>query len=310
MPVLYGSVDNLEQTNESGYPNYAASGQIDLAMLMSEQIGKNVRQGQSFHVKQINIQLVGKDDALTDDFDVGGACTMQFKGFQTNKYARHGWNEAFKQWRRQKQLAGAVGSAIRNDDMEFAMNYGSITSRTSSIFRNMAASTSEKLVLGGASTIGQDWSLEDFVNTTLYPPQDPSKDHFNNSVYKENKFGDTRFPLATSVELTASQSAIATAVDGGILGIGSGDVFSGAVSAAGVYTFPRPLRVLCGLLSYNIILTPPDTVNQVEDNFFIRYQIHVVKTTPLVYRPKKRRSKAMYTRKGGKVSGRRYKRRK
>lgn len=291
MPVLYSSIDTLSLQNTTGYPHYAATGQIDLAMLASKMYGKNIRQGNSFYLKKVTAQLVGRNQGVLEDFDTGGACTLQLKFYQTNKYNRAAWNAVFKQWSAQKRLGGAIGGAIKNDDMEFAWNQGMIVpGRTSNIYQSMSDGTPEKLVLDGASTAGTDFALKDFCNTSMFPVQEPSKDHFDDSVYKENKFDDNRFGIPFQMEMGMSNSSIVTDVGGlDISGIQvtPGRALSGAMVTVGEYEFPRPTPVLCGLMSYNVLINPPDTVTQSEDDFFIRIQYHIAKWKPLVYRPKK-----------------------
>ena len=292
MPILYHTLDNLSISNTTGYPHYETQGQIDLALLASKMYGKNIRQGNTFYVKQINAQLVARNEGALEDFDTGGAATLQLKMFQTNKYNRAAWNSVFKQWSTQKRLGGAIGAAIKNDDMEFAVNQGNLTSRTSVIYQNMADSTPEKLVLGGASTAGIDFSLQDFCNTTMFPPQEPSKDHFDNSVYKENKFDDDRFGDQLQIELGMHNSSVVTDVGGlDISGVQvtPGRALSGASVGVANYNAPYPIPVFCGLMEYFVMIMPPDTMTQTEDDFFIRLQIHLAKWKPLVYRPKTKR---------------------
>ena len=292
MPVLYQTIDNLSIQNTTGYPHYAETGQVDLAILASKMYGKNIRQGNSFYLKKVTAQLIARNDGLTEDFDTGGAATLQLKFYQTNKYNRAAWNAVFKQWSAQKRLGGAIGGAIKNDDMEFAWNQGmTVSGRTSNIYQSMADSNPEKLVLDGSSTAGTDFSLKDFCNTSMFPPQEPSKDHFDDSVYKENKFDDNRYGIPFQMELAMSNSSVVTDVGGlDISGIQvtPGRALSGSIVTVGEYEFPRPTPVLCGVMSYNVFIMPPDTATQTEDDFFIRIQYHLSRWKPLVYRPKRK----------------------
>lgn len=256
--------------------------------------GKNIRQGNTFYVKQVNAQLIARNEGSLEDFDTGGAATLQLKMYQTNKYNRAAWNSVFKQWSTQKRLGGAVGAAIKNDDMEFAFNYFNQNSRTSTIYQNMADEIPEKLVLGGTSTAGQDFSLEDFCNTTMFPIQEPSKDHFDNSVYKENKFDDNRMGDHLQIELGMHNSSVVTDIGGleiGGVNVTPGRALSGASVGTAQYEAPYPIPVLCGLMEYYCLITPPDTASQVADDFFIRIQIHLARWKPLVYRSRKSRRK-------------------
>ena len=130
MPAVTVSIP-VQNDNSPHTPNIDTT--VDLAMLLSEYYGKNIRQGNNFRVKAMQATLVPADNAALAYIDTGLPATVRTTHLPTTKHSRRAWNEVFRQWKRQKQLGGLVGSSVRNDDMEFAWKSDMTTSRTSTI---------------------------------------------------------------------------------------------------------------------------------------------------------------------------------
>lgn len=274
----------LETPNSSEGPE--SVGQIDLAMLASEQLGRNVRQGQTFHIKKVSAFLRG----ATGDHDVGHSVVAQLKTVPTTRTSRKGWNLAFNQWKKQKLLAGKVGNYMRNDDFEVAYNSGSITTRTSQIYGSgMGDSTAERVVLKGDSTDGSDFALQDLINSQLPHPSSgfagQSKDPFTNNVIKEPKFTTLGWPGDQVFGVTAVHSANMFKFDAPV----NETYYFGANSEQGEMEFIKPIPSMCGIIYYEFYVNPKDTTFQIEDNAKLFLQFHIVRMTPLVYRPKVKR---------------------
>ncbi|MCP4504990.1 MAG: hypothetical protein GY826_01165, partial [Fuerstiella sp.] len=181
--------------------------QIDLALLLSEHYGKNVRQGQKFTIDGIQAFIRPADEDTGEFVDVGVSAACKIGYYPATGHARKAWNNVYRQWRSQKNLAGAVGPQIRNDDLEFAWNYDKKTDRTSTIFgTGLGDTTEEHLVLTGQSTGTEDFSLEDYYNSA-FPAPAPSRNHFDNSVIKYDKFGSTPFPSVQHLYCAATNTA-------------------------------------------------------------------------------------------------------
>lgn len=282
--MLLTYTHNIETPNSTEQPTY--SGQIDLALLASQQLSRNVRQGQTFHIKKVSAFLRGANG----DHDVGHSITAQLKTVPTTRLSRKGWNLAFNQWKKQKLLAGKVGSYMRNDDFEVAYDYTRSTSRTSTIFSSgMGDSSEEKVVLKGDSNGGQDFSLQDLIESQL-PNLTASgglesKDPFNDSVIKAPKYTQKGWPNDQVFGVTAVHSANMFKFDGTV----NETFYFGANSEQGEMEFIKPIPSMCGIIFYEFWVNPKDTTFQIEDNAKLFLQFHVVRMTPLVYRPRVKR---------------------
>jgi hypothetical protein len=293
MPVVSVTLEDLEINNNA--TDIEADGIVYLDRLLSEYYGKNIRQGNTFYLSKIQAQLKGTDSGVSQDFDVGGNATIDLKWCPGNKYARKAWNNVFRQWKLQKSYAGKIGPHMKNDDLEFAFHDVYYDARTSTI-RGSGITTDEKLCLYGSSTAGNDFSLEDYVNSTMMPAQEPSRDHFTNQVIKDNKYGDTRFPAKSHVTMTSSVSHDVSKYSTlGNLPV-TQTLYAAAQGQAGLCAFDSPVPVMCGIINYKVALMPEDTLFQTEDNFDLVLMFHVKRWKPLVFRPKARKAKK-FTRK-------------
>ena len=304
MPIVSFRKD-LELQNNAGEP--ASAGQIDLALLLSEYYGKNIRQGQNFKIKKVSAQLIGKDTGATEDFDLGGSSQMVFDAVPTTKYSRQAWNHVFKQWARQKQLKGSVGQSIRNDDFEVAYMNHRINARTSSLHvSGIGDSTTENVVITGSSSANSHLTLEDVCNLMLHPDTPAPTFPLISTPIKDDKYGGTRFPEHQSFAVGGTNSAMVDHFGPTFSAVNYG----GAQVNNGELEFPDPLSVFCGILNYNIFIHPEDTLLQVEDNFTLFVQFHVSSWKPLVYSRKPRRSKPSTRRYRRSTRGRKSSRRK
>lgn len=273
-----------------------------MSMLLSEHYGKNIRQGNSFTITGVQVYLRPHNDGATDDFDVGGSALLQCAYLPTTNHSRKAWNQAFKMWNKQRSLYTVRGiHPVRNEDFELAWNYDNRdTNRTSQMLQSITDGAGEYVCLNGDSTQGSDWVLSDYYNTTNKPEQ-RTQDHFTGALYKNNKYGDTKFPPVDYFATTGSASSIVTKFDS----VGTNTYFSGGDFDAEWNHFPVPLNILCGLIKYDAYLIPGDTAAQIEDNVDLFVSFAVKKWKPLVIRPKKKKMKKFTRRKS---SGRRFSR--
>lgn len=255
-------------------------GTIDMAAELSNQLGHEIRQGNTFRVIGMQATIRGYDSG--NDLDTGASVVVGAEYLPTTSHTRKAWNNVFQQWSKQKRLAGAVGQHIRFDDMEFAWNSNHIVPlRTSTIYQDLADGTPESLVLTGDSTVGTDFSLEDYYNSA-YQNNVSSRDHFTNTVFKAPKAGAYLYPPIQTIYTSATHSAM---VDGSE----TPDNLGGAISMNNFQFFPADnhLNVFCGVMRFFGKLMPADTEGQIADELKVIVTIAVEGWTPLVYRKKK-----------------------
>ncbi len=291
MPAISTAPYPLSNDNSPHTSNLSTT--IDLAVLLSEYYGKNIRQGQTFKINAAQATVRPAAHLASAGVDVGISTVTTFKHLPTTKHSRKAWNSVFTQWSRQKQLASAVGSAVRYDDMEFAWNSSSISAgRTSTIHgQGLAADESvEHLCLTGDSTEGTDFCLSDYYNS-LQPAPGPSLNHFDGTTIKASKFGTTKFPESQSFSISGTNSTA-----GDYDGI---DELHAAISMNDVHTFPSPVNVFCGLLRANTFVMPDDTLTQTEEDMEIIFTFFISSFKPLVYPRRKGKSRGSSRRKSG-----------
>lgn len=267
----------IQQPNDSN--TMVVEDQIDLALELSNTLGREIRQGNTFRVVGTQAHL----HPATGDVDMGYAMALEAFYVPTTGHSRKAWNQVFKQWKRQKQLAGKVGNSVRYDDMEFAYNSEQITSRTSSIYgQGMGDTSLENLTLLGISTAGSDFALQDYYNSAYKTPQ-PSVDHFTNATIKDPKQGTTPFPSTQSLKMSAALSA-------GLDASTTPDSFGFGLAMSDFEFFPADnhVNVMCGLFYLKGYVTPPDTALQAADTLSLTVTIAVEGWTPLVYKPRRK----------------------
>jgi len=283
-----------------------------LDMLLSEYYGKMVRQGNSFKVTGIQASL--QPDPEGSGIDVGMSVQCKLNYIPVTKHARFAWNKVYQAWRRQKNLATAVGGQVRYDDLEFGWDKNEYESRTSTIFGTGLADDQlpEKLVLTGASiqtagvNVGQ-YSLEDYYNSAYETPE-ASRDPFTNTDIKEPKWGATPFPEQQYLSCSATSSA--NIHSDAIVPVPGADRLSGAITMGEVQTLSEPANVLCGVFEVEAFVMPDDTVSQDEDDFILTITVFVRSWSALVFtRRKGRRGKRSYSRRAGHRGKRYYRKR-
>jgi hypothetical protein len=133
----------------------------------------------------------------------------------------------YKQWMRQKQLAGAVGAFVRYDDFEAGWSnaHKLPAPRNSTMLATGLGDTStESVVVYGPSISGDSVSLESYYNN-LNPVLAPSENPFGSEI-KPAKFED-RFPDQIDLIMPTSFSATVESTwdpDAIVGGIANGDI--------------------------------------------------------------------------------------
>jgi hypothetical protein len=239
--------------------------QMDLALLLSRKLGRNIRQGHSFKVKGFgaHLEYVGATDA-----DTGLAASVGLLYAPVTKHSVAAWRQMFKKWQKQKQLSGKVGKYVRYDDFECAIRAGLETSRTSRVLvGGLGDSNDEAVTVYDAASSGLRTSLQDMYNS-YNPIPEESTDEFGVSV-KSPKFSEY-FPEYVTLGTAAKASSIASwaRYDEVNLTPGVADYladadnvhYMGADAATELHMFPADsyINVLCGLFNVYGTLLPPD----------------------------------------------------
>ena len=265
-------------TQQDNANTLAFDEQIDLAVLLSQRLQTNVRQGHVFKVHKMALGLTPSGG----DLDTGMAVSGTIRWAPATKHSVEAWQMAFNTWRKQKQLKmSAVGQGVRYDDFEIAYEAGYADSRTSSMYTTgLADANTEHVCIYGTSTTGDDVTLEDIYDSAQ-PQPSPSTFPFGGTV-KESKF-TAEFPPAQIHNYGANWSTVAAAA--------IADPDSGAAYNADPVYF-EDKNCLAGVLVAKGYVLAEDTAGAIEDELVLTLSITCEVSTPLVYRrPAKRNSK-------------------
>lgn len=258
---------------------------VDFALELSRTNGRNIRQGHSFRVVGFSVQLQPTGGV---DMDMGMSIAARANYCPTTYHTAKAWREVFSQWRKQKALAGKVGTHVNYDDMELAYDANYISTRTSSIrAQGIGDMTPESLCIFGNATDGSDFPLQDYYNSQ-HPIQSASKDPFTNVTVKDPKY-TVKFPSASSMYASATMSAMVAD-----LGSAQGDAYFGGNATFSPELLPADnhINVLCGIMEYDLWVNPPDTASQNADAMLATVTWLIEGWTPLI-RTRKPRRKVM-----------------
>jgi hypothetical protein len=324
MPKKLISVQQDFTVNQGNDPTSPIIGYTDLALLLSNYYGKNIRQGNTFNLLGYSAHL--SCDSQSDDADTGLSVQGQSQYVPTTKHSRSAWNHQFQRWSKQKALSGNIGMNVRNDDMEMAFDSTGQTSRTSTLYAGGLGDSdgAEKLVLTGTSATGSRSSLTDLYNS-LNPIHQNSKTEFGGNI-KEPKFLD-KFPAIQSFGWTAHASSSfqwsdlqddLTVVDSMEADPDSVH-YMGASSHSDFIAFPNDsyLPILAGLIKHVYYVLPPDVDTgdnppAAEDDWTVTITFYIDSWTPLIYKKKTRKAVSKsrrYMNRGRYNARRRYNRR-
>jgi len=259
--------------------------QIDIARLLSEQLGRVVRQGKAFRLVGYGASLLPLPSA--GDYDTGMAASVNLAYCPTTKWTTKAWNAIFKDWKAQKNLRGGIGGQIRYDDCEFAFTSTySVPQVTSAIHSEGIADPSgqEFLCLYGTSTLGTDISLQQWYNER-YPVPADSVDAFQ-GIMKRKQF-TKYFP---DPEVLACSATLSSMVDNTALP----NMLGNGIAMSDVEWLPADnhLDIFCGLMEAAAYIVPEDTAGQIADQALLVVHLFIEGWTPIV-RSKKRRTKTI-----------------
>jgi hypothetical protein len=257
--------------------------QVDLSVLLSQRLQKNLRQGRTYHIHKIRASL---SPVGGQDLDTGIAVSGTISYAPVTKNTRKAWNMAFNTWRAQKRLRqNAVGLGIRYDDFEVAYESAYVNSRTSSMFTTgLGDTTSEDVCIYGSSTSNDDVTLEDIFESAQTLPQ--ASFYPLGGEVKASKYTQ-EFPDRQRVGFGATYSSIAPSGNM-ILEPDTGAIFL----ADPVYI--QDTSCLCGVVRVQAWAIPEDIVGYTGDELYLNMEYTVSIGSSLVYtKPKPKFKKKM-----------------
>lgn len=258
---------------------------IDLPVLLSQRLQKNIRQGRVINIHSVKAHI---EAPQSGNLDLGGAVSGTMYHCPATKNSASAWRHAFATWRKQKSLiVNGIGPMVRFDDFEVGWNSDHINARTSTLLTTgLLDDQAESVVIYGASSEAVDVTLED-IYESAQPPHATSKFPISNSTVKASKFTAT-FPDAQKTTFGASWSTI--------------DAQSGHDAGAQIQSptsYIADGASLCGVVRVFGNLLPENVAGTIQDELEIRLTFVVSIGSSLASSPRKSKAK-----KGGKSRGR------
>ncbi|AXQ65419.1 MAG: hypothetical protein [Circular genetic element sp.] len=202
-----------------------ASGVIQVDAELSKELGRTIRNGNSFRLVGYGASLRGFNSAT--DQDVGFAGTAVVELCPVTKNGVGAWQSLQKQWYKQKRLSSGVGKYVRFDDFEVGWSATQLLPvPRNSVIRmdGIGDLAAESIGIYGTPVDGTFVSLSGYYNN-LNPIQAPSEDPFG-AVIKTAKFED-KFPDSRLLLMPTSFSALPQSslpAEGYAGGIATGDI--------------------------------------------------------------------------------------
>lgn len=270
--------------------------QIDLALELSKQLSKNIRQGQNFRIVGWGGML--RPQGSSGDADTGISAAVNLQYCPTTKHSRKAWNYQYNRYVAQKKLNGRIGKVLKYDDFELAYEQAFINSRTSGLYATGLGDTNlESACIYGTSTAGTDSTLQDVYDSMMTTPNTPQNE-FGVSL-KPSKY-QAHFPSPQTIGFTAHQSSVADWTQS-VEVLGVEDAVASSVHYMGGTAHDSlhmlgdyHLNVLGGLFKCYAKILPPD-VNSgpdpptAESDWKLIINIAVAGWSKLVYPKPKRR---------------------
>lgn len=287
MPVKkYTVTKTWDLATPSDVDELVINEQIDLAVLLSQRLQRNVRQGRSFRVHSAQVSI-SPQVGLTANHDLGVAFTGKLGWCPATKNSVQAWRHAFRTWRQQKQLRIlATGSAVRYDDFEVAFGSDKIVpGRTSTLYANgLSDNVTESVTIYGGSQydsiLGTNFvSLENIMEMGQPKPASSTFPSVEQTV-KTAKYTE-EFPPVVEYPMVAHWSTV-------------GDNLTTIDSAATVSapkTYISDGATLCGILNLSGYMLPENTGTHIQDDMRISITLEVSMGYSLLPRPRRKKSK-------------------
>ena len=247
---------NIVQPSEAT-GNWAA-GVIQVDSELSKELGRTIRNGNSFRLVGYGASLKGFIGGSDQDVGFAGTAAVQFCPVTKNGVGA--WQSLQSQWMKQKRLSSSVGKYVRYDDFEigWTQTYPLAVGRNSNIrMGGLNDASTESIGIYGLSVDGSYVSLSTYYDN-LNPIEEPSEDPFG-AVIKTAKFTD-KFPdWRTLIMPTSFSAQLAAETDP--------DSFAGGLATGEIQWLPSDnhLSHMTGTLYYFFKGVAPDTALQIPD---------------------------------------------
>lgn len=299
------------QINQPNDPtDVQATGEIDMAKELSRNLGRTIKQNQSFRVIGWGAYLTPKTG---EDLDSGASASVQFAFCPTTKWSVKGHKMLQDHYWKQSAFRRGLGINSKYDEFEVSLDENGIDSRTSEVYVGGINDPEPE-----ACTLYGPYDDEDGLGTghisahALVDAKFPVQDGgtlveedllFDDEVnYKDAKF-NSRFPNKQYIGASATYST-EFFYDHDIL---LDEIYeSGAIALSSLNTLPddNHFSVLAGRVKYWCHALPRDDENFLSDGLNLTIYLLVEGWSPLHYKPKRKKLRK------GKTSRRRTYRRK
>ena len=235
-----------------------AVGVIQADADLSKELGRTIRNGNSFRLVGYGASLRGFIGASDQDVGFAGVTSIQFCPVTKNGVGA--WQSLQKQWMKQKQLSSGVGKYVRYDDFELGWDATNLLdpARNSNILMGgLNDAASEKVGLYGTSVDGSYVSLEGYYDN-LNPIPTVSEDPFG-AVIKTAKFAN-KFP---NYRILTAPTSFSAQVDTSA----TPDSYAGGIATGDINWLPADnhLSHMTGTLRWFFKGVSPDTAGQIAD---------------------------------------------
>lgn len=257
-------------------PNtFVAQGVVDLPVLLSQRLQKNIRQGRVFNIHSVKASLHDQQGA-GHNLDLGGAIVGEIRHTPATSNSCKAWRHLFAVWRKQKsQIVSGIGPQVRYDDFEVAFNSNYVTSRTSNLYATgINDPTPESVVIYGGSTEGSHVTLEDTYES-MQPTPNPSRFPLSNNVVKEAKFTN-EFPNTVKTPFSAHWSAQDNQA-----------THDSGASVSQPTSYIKDSASLCGVVYYQAQMLPENVAASVQDELALTLTFTVSIGMSLAKTPRK-----------------------
>lgn len=235
-----------------------ANGVIQVDTELSKELGRTIRNGNSFRLVGYGASLKGFIGGSDQDVGFAGTAAVQFCPVTKNGVGA--WQSLQSQWMKQKRLSSSVGKYVRYDDFEigWTQTFPLAAGRNSNIrMGGLNDASTESIGIYGTSVDGAYVSLATYYDN-LNPIEEPSEDPFG-AVIKTAKFTD-KFPdWRTLIMPTSFSAQLAAETDP--------DSFAGGLATGEIQWLPSDnhLSHMTGTLYYFFKGVAPDTALQIPD---------------------------------------------
>ncbi len=298
----------LVQPNDPADTSF--KGEIDIATLLSKQLGRTIKQNQSFRLSGWGAFMTRNTG---EDLDGGMASTVALNFCPTTKWTVKGHKMLQDAYWKQSAFREGMGAKSLYDEFEVSMYESYSDDRTSKVYvGGVSDPAPETCVLYGSyDADGSDRkiSAEALINAH-HPPKTGGvliEDDFifdDEVHYKEAKF-DSHFAPITSIGASATMSA-SFFYDHDI---GIDEIYDtqGIATSSFHDLGDNHLNILAGRIHYDCTVLPRDDENIIADGTWLVITLALEGWSPLHYRRKSKGGKK-YSRKPRRSSRRRYKR--